>query len=214
MPRIPVHTIDSVSATARPVLQQLRNRHGRITNVEGGLAHAPAALAVLVGMREALDAHATLDRKTREAVSLAVSAVNACSYGEAAHAASARAAGWSPDEILMIRRGAPELDPVLGVLLDVAREIVSERGAVTPATWQRALEAGWSEMELTELYAHVMVAVFTDHFSHYAESELDRPPAPPLTDESPAGQVMPEAPPGRRGWKRARRTSAPGWTGR
>jgi AhpD family alkylhydroperoxidase len=215
MPRIPVHTIDSAPPMVRPILRTLRNRHGKIFNLTGELAHSPAALAMQVGMEEALTAHATFDVKTREAVSLAVSAANDCIYSQSAHTVAAQAAGWSSDDILMIRSGTVELDPALDALLAVAREIATQRGAVSSVTWHHALDAGWTDAELTELFAHVMMIMFTNYFNHYAETDLDWPPMaqPPA---EPPGQAASgtDAAGNRRAWMRVRKQSAPGWTGR
>lgn len=43
-----------------------------------------------------------------------------------------------------------------------------------------ALEAGWSDEQLTELSAHVTLNLLTNYFNHYVETELDLAPAPAL----------------------------------
>lgn len=48
------------------------------------------------------------------------------------------------------------------------------------ATCEQALEGG-TDTELTELFAHVAVNVYTSSFNHYVGTELDLPPAPALT---------------------------------
>lgn len=211
MPRLPVHTVESAPPHARPILQLARNRRGEITNVIAGLAASPAALAVLVGMEAALDSYATFDRKTREAISLAVSSADKCSYGEVAHTAAALAAGWSSDEVLLIKQGEPGLSPAMDALLVVVRELVADRGVIAQASWQSARAAGWNDAELAELFAHAMFVLFTDYFAHYAESE---PPVMPRAVEPSHDAVTSDAPRERRRWMRAWRPSTPGWTGR
>ena len=50
-----------------------------------------------------------------------------------------------------------------------------------------ALQAGWSDTELTELFAHVAVNMFTNYFNHYVQTEPDLPAAPGLEGWSPNG---------------------------
>ena len=42
------------------------------------------------------------------------------------------------------------------------------------------MDAGWSDVELTEAFAHVVANLFTNYFNHYARTDLDVPPAPGL----------------------------------
>ncbi|MDQ3053538.1 MAG: hypothetical protein M3R66_06855 [Actinomycetota bacterium] len=46
--------------------------------------------------------------------------------------------------------------------------------------WQSALEAGWRDTELTEVSAHIALNLFTNHFNHLVETDLDIPAAPGL----------------------------------
>ncbi|PRW62280.1 carboxymuconolactone decarboxylase family protein [Actinopolyspora mortivallis] len=54
----------------------------------------------------------------------------------------------------------------------------NDRGYCQSAHTQGAKAAGWSETELTELFAPVLVNIFTNYFNHYARTELDIPAAP------------------------------------
>jgi len=51
---------------------------------------------------------------------------------------------------------------------------------VNDATWQAALDAGWSEKELLEGYADVIRTIMTNYFNHMVGTELDLPEAPAL----------------------------------
>src|SRR6266536_1908158 len=99
--------------------------------------------------------------------------------------AGGKAAGWSLKETVAIRDGTAQLDPKLASLLAVAREIAGNTGYVVDATWQAAREAGWSDAELAELFAHVAANMFTNYFNHYVQTEPDLPAAPGLEGWSP-----------------------------
>jgi len=55
----------------------------------------------------------------------------------------------------------------------VVREPARNTGSVADATWQQALDVGWTQEQLRETYAHVALNLFTNYFNHYAGTELD-----------------------------------------
>ncbi|MDS1271861.1 carboxymuconolactone decarboxylase family protein [Lipingzhangella sp. LS1_29] len=181
MARIPVHSTDDAPEGAREHLKQLEAHLGTVLNIHGEMAHAPVLLAAYTGIQQAITTHGTFEARTREAIALAVGAVNDCAYCQSAHTGMARQVGWSTDETIAIRNGEhlPQNES-LTVLLRVARDIAEAGGEVRDDTWQQAVDAGWTTTELTELYAHVVVNLFTNYFNHYARTDLDLPPAPGL----------------------------------
>jgi AhpD family alkylhydroperoxidase len=181
MPRIPVHSVDDAPAASREALQQLKAQVGKVLNIYGEMAHSPVVLAAYIGIQQAIAEHGSFDARTREAIALAVGAVDNCGYCQSAHTGGARQAGWSLDETVALRNGEPiNGEDKLAALLAVTRQIVSKVGEVDENTWQQALDAGWTVEELTELFAHVSVNIFTNYFNHYAHTDLDIPAAPGL----------------------------------
>jgi AhpD family alkylhydroperoxidase len=179
MPRIPVHDLDDAPQASKDTLATLHAMFGKELNVHGEMAHAPAVIEVYTALQRALAQYGTLDSGTREAVALAVAAATRSDYSEASHTAAARQLGMSLDQTVAIRAGRP-VEPRLDALLAVAQEIAEERGRVDEATWRAALDAGWTDAELTELFAHVMANMFTNYFNNFAGTELDTDPAPPV----------------------------------
>jgi AhpD family alkylhydroperoxidase len=178
VPRIQPHTLDTAPASTRPGLEQLQQKMGKLLNIHAGMARSPVVLAAYLGIQQAIAEHGTFDARTREAIALAVAAVDACDYCQSAHTAGGRAAGLSADEMLAIRAGRPIADPRLDALLDVAREITGDVGEVQDATWKQAQGAGWGDEEIAEVFVHVSVNLYTNYWNHFAETELDVPPAP------------------------------------
>ncbi|RVW00305.1 carboxymuconolactone decarboxylase family protein [Rhodococcus xishaensis] len=181
MPRIPVHTIDSAPDASTATLQALAKRTGKVLNIHGEMAHSPVVLAAYSGISDAIAQHGSFDARTREAIALAVGAVDSCDYCQSAHTMMAIGAGLSEEQTIAIRRGDDGVDSKLGPLLAVVREATSNVGEVDDATWKTALDAGWTETELTEAFAHIAVNLFTNYFNHYVGTELDLPPAPGLS---------------------------------
>ncbi|WP_219419524.1 carboxymuconolactone decarboxylase family protein [Pseudonocardia nigra] len=180
MPRVPVHTLDDAPEQTRPTLEALSKRMGKLLNIHAEMAHSPVVLGAYAGMQEAIARHGTFDGRTREAIALAVGAVDHCGYCQSAHTLGGKAAGLDPERMLAIRAGRPTGDDRLDTLLAVMREAAGEVGTVQDDTWKQAQAAGWSEEELGEGFAHLAVNLFTNYFNHYMRTELDLPPAPAL----------------------------------
>ncbi|MBV9174110.1 MAG: VOC family protein [Chloroflexi bacterium] len=123
-------------------------------------------------MRQALDDHGTLDRKTRTAILLTTAAADECAYTVALNATIAQQAGWDERETLALRT-APAADPKLASLLAVAGQSARNRGRVEEATWQSARVAGWTDAELAEAFGFVGLAQYVDSFINFAETEPD-----------------------------------------
>lgn len=180
MARIPVHDVAGAPEASRSALAELEKKFGKVLNIHGEMAHSPALLAAYAGMRQGLAEHGTFDARTKEAIALAVGAVNDCGYCQAAHTAAGLRAGLSEDQTLAIRSGGP-VSTELDALLAVAREVAGNVGEVGDDTWQRARDAGWTDEQLAELFAHVVANLFTNYFNHYARTDLDLPAAPALS---------------------------------
>lgn len=60
------------------------------------------------------------------------------------------------------------------------REQAGRVGDVQDSTWQAALDAGWSDGQLTETSAVVALNLFTNYVNHLVRTDLDVPAAPSL----------------------------------
>ena len=180
MSRIPAHTLDNVPEQSRDTLAGLAKKLGKVLNIHSGMAHSPVVLAAHKGIGDAIARYGTLDARTRETIALAVANEDGCDYCESAHTLSGKAAGLSLDQTLAIRGNTINFDDKLGAIAAVVREAAANTGTVSDLTWKEALEAGWTEQELAETFAHLAANLFTNYFNHYAETDLDLPEAPAL----------------------------------
>ncbi len=177
MTRIPVHTTESAPEGSRDALEALEAKFGKVLNIHGAMAHSPAVLETYAAIQRALADNGTLDARTREVIALAVANVTECAYCQAAHTLAGKAAGLTDQETVAIRRGQVD-HPRTAALVTLVREQAAEAGHVADATWQAALDAGWSDTELTETSAVVALNLFTNSFNHLVQTDLDLPPAP------------------------------------
>ncbi len=180
MTRIPVHTVESAPEDSRAELKDLESKFGKVLNIHGGMAHSPVVLQSYIALQQVIADYGSFDGRTREAIALAVANVDECSYCQAAHTAGGKAAGLTVEEMVQVRRDSIGFDAKLAALLTLAREMTANKGTVADASWKGALDAGWSETELTELSTHVTLNLFTNYFNHLVDTELDLPAAPSL----------------------------------
>jgi uncharacterized peroxidase-related enzyme len=181
VPHFPALAEPQAPPGSRTTLAALRERFGRVPNVYATAAGSSAVLTGLVDYADAVERHSGLDRRTREAVALAVSEINRCECCVAAHAMLGRYAGWSQEELAAVRRGGSAystmLDHKLTVLLELAAAVVAGRGEVDGEVVSAARAAGWSDAELLDTFATVMEAMLTNYFNRFARTEVDFPPA-------------------------------------
>lgn len=180
MPRMPVHTVESAPQQSQPALKAVRDKLGTVLNIAGEMAHSPVVIGMYKAMNDAVAEHGTFDAPTREAIALAVGNQDGCGYCQSAHTLSAVQAGFNQDQTVAIRNARIDFDRKLDALLTLAREIAANVGEASEDSFEAAKQAGWTDEELTELFAHVAVNLFTNYFNHYAGTELDVPAAPAL----------------------------------
>ncbi len=180
MARVPVHTIESAPEHSRDALKGLQAQFGKVLNIHGEMAHAPVVLQAYVALQQVISDYGTFDAATREAIALVVGNVDRCGYCQSAHTLAAKRAGLSEQQTVAIRDGSYTDDTRLAALLALVRESTGNVGSVQDSTWQAALDAGWSDTELTEVSVHIARNLFTNHFNHLVETDLDIPAAPGL----------------------------------
>ena len=175
MSRFTIHDLDSAPVEARKHLEQYikTSPTGQILNLHGAMAHAPIVLEMYARMRSTMEDMGQLDSRAQWAAMLAVASVDRSSYSATLYAMLARRYGLTDKETRDITEGADSGDAALDALVRVAREIVSNNGRVNAQTWNGALAAGWSDVQLGQLFASVGLAVFLDYFVNYSEVESD-----------------------------------------
>lgn len=181
MPRVPVHTVDTAPEAAKDNLRALTERVGKTLNIFGEMAHAPVVLDSYVQLETRLASDSSLDQRTRAALHLTVANVNECDYCQAAYTGQAKASGFSDDDAMAIRAGSLDTDGQIQAAIALAREIAANKGYVDGSTWATALDAGWTDAQLLEIFVEVVRTIFTNYFNHLVGTELDLPAAPDLT---------------------------------
>jgi uncharacterized peroxidase-related enzyme len=178
MPRL--KAIDPKTATGRTktLLDGIQRKLGMTPNLLRTFANSPAALQAYQGFGEAL-AGGVLPGKLREQIALTVAEANGCRYCLSAHTALGRMQGLSGTEI-QDARGASSTDSRSEAALSFALRVVEARGWVSDEDLRALRAANYSDTEISEIVAQVLLVTFSTYFNHVAETEVDFPLVPEL----------------------------------
>jgi AhpD family alkylhydroperoxidase len=116
-------------------------------------------------------------------MALTVAEENSCGDCLAAHTFLGKKAGLSEDEVVHACHGTSD-EPKVAAALAFASQVVEQRGQVTDAGVTTVRQAGFSDGEIAEMIANVVLNIFTNYFNVVAGVEIDFPPgalAPALT---------------------------------
>lgn len=175
----PIHvpTRDQVSPANQALFDQLKKGLGMVPNLYATLALSEHALATYLALQ---GARSSITGKAREVVNLVVSQVNGCAYCLAAHTVIGGMVGFTPEQILEIRRGRASWDPKLDALARLVRGIALERGHADPAQVDAFLAAGWSQENLVDTIVTIGDKTVTNYLHATTQVPVDFPPAPAL----------------------------------
>lgn len=175
MTRVPIHDLDSAPHGSLGPLSRQAQRVGRVLNIYGAMANSPALIELYDLVETHLAENSSLDNATRQAIHLAVSAVNECDYCQVAYGGAARAAGFEALQITQIREGNVAGRARLTALLTLCRQIAENRGWVDESAWAGAVGAGWTVGEILDAYSEVVRTILTNYFNHLVDTEPEPP---------------------------------------
>lgn len=178
MPAINVPARDEVSAANQALFDQLKKGLGMVPNLYATLAHSENALGSYLALQ---NAKSSISGKAREVVNLVVSQVNACAYCLAAHTAIGGMVGFTPEQILEIRRGRAGWDTKLDALAKLVRNISAERGHADPQRLQAFFDAGWTKENLIDAIVAIGDKTVTNYLHGTTQVPVDFPAAPTLS---------------------------------
>jgi hypothetical protein len=189
MTRIPSHTIEDAPEASRPLLRNVIqfSPTGRLLNLHAQMAHSPAVLTAYMSIRQANEAHGTLEFPVRSALMVATAGVSHSEYTETITATLAERAGWSKHQVSALRGGGSVGDDKVDAIVAVVREAAAQSGRVGDRTWERAVACGWTGEQLAEAFTYLGLTVFTAYFLNYARTAPDLPAPEPATPPAARG---------------------------
>jgi uncharacterized peroxidase-related enzyme len=178
MARITPVDFQTAQGRTKELLDAVKSKLGIVPNMTRSMAVSPAVLEGYLGLSGSLG-HGVLSAKVREQLALDLSEANHCDYCVSAHSVIGKHSGLTEQDIHNSRRGT-STDPKTDVLLRFARTVLTTRGLVDDADLAAVRDAGFGDVEIAEVVAHVALNVFTNYFNNVAQTTNDFPKAPAL----------------------------------
>lgn len=175
---------NQVQPKAQAIFDNLKKSLGMVPNIYAIVGHSANALESLLAFSSA-QTKGAFNAREREAIALAVSEVNGCTYCLSAHTALAKMNGFSEEETHQLRAGTIE-DPKLRLITRLAISIAQNRGKANHELVGEFFAAGYNESALIDLIALVAERTFVNYVARLTGVPIDFPKAAPL--QQPAKQ--------------------------
>jgi alkylhydroperoxidase family enzyme len=175
-----VHSVNPQVAQGRTkeLLDAVQQAFGMIPNTAKVMANSPAVLDGFLAYSMAMG-KVQIGEKLHNQVKLSTSETNSCDYCTSILCAIAPSAGLSADDILAGRTGK-SVDQRTEAALKFAEDVLESRGKVTNQQLAAVRDAGFSDGEIVEIVASVVLGCFTNFLNNVADTELDIPQAEPI----------------------------------
>jgi AhpD family alkylhydroperoxidase len=177
MTSILVPSREQVNPTNQAIFDNLKKGLGMVPNLYATFALSETALATYLSLQ---NAKSSIAGKAREVVNLVVSQVNGCEYCLAAHSMLGTMVGFTPEQILEIRRGGASFDAKLDALAGFVKSVVTERGHIEPSVLQAFFEAGWTQENLIDTLMTIGDKTISNYVHSTTQIPVDFPAAPAL----------------------------------
>lgn len=178
MKQIAVPTRDKVDDKAQHIFDGLKAKLGKVPNIYAVTGYSSQALEDHIDQTNKVG-KGSFSMKEKEAIRLAVSEVNACSYCVAAHTAIAKMNGFSDEDALSFRDVSAS-DPKLFALTTLAADIVESKGKPSQSNLDNFFAQGLGEKELVDLVAVILDVTFTNYIHGITKVPIDFPEVPSL----------------------------------
>lgn len=172
MSRITTVNHETAEGKTKELLDAVQKQVGFAPNLMKTMAHSPQVLEAYLNFSGTLGK--TLNAKLREEISLVTAEENGCGYCASAHTAIGKMVGLTEEQTLAAREGRGS-DAKNDAGLKFAKTILEKRGKVGDNDLEAVKNAGFSEVELTEIVANVALNIFTNYFNEVAQTEIDFP---------------------------------------
>lgn len=159
-----IYDIDTASAAARPILEQVVRHYQFIPNALGAMVESPEAVRAYL-MLDELASENTLSEMECHVVFLAISREYNCSYCVAAHTAFAQMAKLNGEDIQALRNGQTLNNPRLNALQDFVTSLVRSDGHVQEQDVEAFLAQGYTRrniLEIITMIANKQIAIFAN----------------------------------------------------
>ncbi len=157
------------------IYSQVKTKIGMLPNLYASMGVSDKLLGGFLTYRETIQS-GEFTAKEYEAIALITSQENGCAYCISAHSALAKMNGFTEKDTLSIRDKSIE-DPKSNALVNLASQLVIQKGKPEQTAVNNFLEAGYNKAAFAELIAAVALTTITNTIYHNGGFEIDFPKA-------------------------------------
>ena len=182
--------LDPASAVAKSkeLFDLAQSKLGGVPNLIRVLANSPVSLEGFLSLNAA-QAQGVLSAKVRAQIALAVAEINDCAYCQSANAYSANALGLTKSDINDARKITAR-DERTAAILDLARNIIVERGRLSESEFSQIRNAKLTDAEIIETAVNVVLNILTNYVNNLARTLVDFPAVASMADEFAVGDQL------------------------
>ncbi len=173
---------EAAEGQTKELLDTVQQAFGLVPNTAKVMANSPAVLESFLVFSQAMG-KASIGEKLHNQVKLSTSESNSCDYCTSILCAIAPDAGLTADDILAGRTGSSE-DRRTDAALKFSEAVLESGGKVSGHQLDAVRQAGFSDGEIVEIVASVVLGCFTNFLNNVADTELDIPQAEPIAESS------------------------------
>lgn len=159
---------------AKPILTNLKGKFGMLPNFFGALGIDGVSLESFLALQEKAE-KTNLSKREQELLALAVANYNGCHYCVSAHTFTAKKmAGLTAEECVDAQKGKAS-DAKEQIIIDIALQILENRGQVDPSLIEKAKGAGFTEADIVQITLFTALNTFTNWLNNIVNPTIDFP---------------------------------------
>lgn len=166
---------DQVTADNQAIFDTLKKNYGLVPNLFAVLAYSDTALGDYLSFA---GRKSSLSQQEKEVINLVVSQVNNCKYCLRGHTIAAKAAGFTGEEIIEIRKGQISFDNRLNALVHFAKETVLQKGRPAEQVMDDFFEAGFTNANLVDAILTITAKTLTNYLHNITQVPIEWPEVP------------------------------------
>lgn len=172
MERINLLTKEKAPQGAQESLDTIISLFGKVPNIFKAMSNSPAVLKAFLGLAGGLN-ESTLSSEIQERIALRIAAIDGCDYCQAAHSFSGSKV-LSKEEILAALEGKAS-EAKAQAALNFATAVLKKAGKVSDEEFEKVKNAGFSQGEILEIVAFVVINFFTNSINNVSQTKIDFP---------------------------------------
>ena len=167
--------LEEANENSKVIFNAVKAKIGMLPNLYATMGISDKLLGGFLAFTETIKS-GEFTSKEYEAIALATSQVNGCSYCLSAHTALGKMNGFTEEETLQLRNNEIE-DPKLNALVTLASEVINLKGHPSQITIDNFFIAGYTKPAFVELLGAVALTTITNNIYHNGGFEIDFPVA-------------------------------------